>query len=258
MKELFLQRFIPRPNAKLRLFCFPYAGAAATVYRLWPADLPADVEVCAIQLPGRGNRLAEAPLTSMPALVDALVPALLPHLDLPFAFFGHSMGAVVAYEVAHALAAGSDPMPWQLFLSGRRPPRIPGAETQLHLLDDEAFVVEINRRYGGIPREVLQEPEILALLLPCLRADIRAMETHRPPARGPLAIPISVFGGADDRLAPRHQLDAWRAETSRAFQVTTFAGGHFYLERQRQPLLAELAASLAPFWADEESARKSA
>jgi surfactin synthase thioesterase subunit len=205
--------------------------------------------VCAVQLPGRENRLREPPVASIPALVSLLAPALAPHLELPFAFFGHSMGAVVAAEVARALVADGGPLPEHLFVSSRRPPHLPGPETPLHLLPDPEFVAELERRYGGIPAEVKAHPDLLALLLPALRADVRALETYRPCARPPLPCAISAFGGSDDRLAPREQLDAWRTETSAAFRVRVFRGGHFYLDARRAEVLADLAATLSPLLA---------
>lgn len=246
MNSLWLQRFLPRPHARARLFCFPYAGVGAAVYRLWPAALPTDLEVCSIQLPGRGNRMNEPALPSIPALVEALLPVLRPQLDLPFAFFGHSMGAVLANEVARALRT-QGLTPRHLIVSGRRPPHWPNPDPALHLLPDAEFVSEINRRYGGIPAEVAQHKELLDLLLPCLRADIAALETHTPsPTREPLSCPISVFGGAADPLTPRAHLDAWRSETSAAFRVRVFPGDHFYLNPGREALLADLAVTLAP------------
>lgn len=250
MTTPWLQRFVPRPHARARLFCFHYAGVGASVYRLWPAALPADLEVCAVQLPGRGNRLREPALPSIPALVEALLPELRPQLDLPFAFFGHSMGAVLASEVARALHRHG-PTPRHLLVSGRRPPHWPTPDPLLHLLPDAEFVTEINRRYGGIPPEVAQHKELLDLLLPCLRADIAALETHTPPpSREPLSCPISVFGGAADPLTPRDHLDAWRSETTGAFRVRVFPGDHFYLNACREALLADLTATVAPLLAD--------
>jgi surfactin synthase thioesterase subunit len=241
-----LCKHTPRPQATTRLFCFPYAGVGGSAYRLWPAGLPTSLEVCAVQLPGRENRLREVPLASIATIVDAVVPALLPHLDLPFAFFGHSMGAVLASEVARALASAGRSLPQHLIVSGRRPPHIPSAEPPFHTLPDSEFVAEINRRYRGIPVEVMQQEELMALLLPCLRADITALETHLPVRRAPLSCPISAFGGADDRLTPREHLEAWRSETSAAFHVRVYPGDHFYLNSQRAQLLADVSATLAP------------
>jgi medium-chain acyl-[acyl-carrier-protein] hydrolase len=246
MSQPWIIRVVPRPNARARLFCLPYAGAGASAYRLWPGGLPEDLDVCAVQTPGRGNRLREPPLATIPALVDALLPALLPQMDRPFALFGHSMGAVAATELARALEERGGPLPRHLVVSARRPLHLPATESPLHGLSDAAFVTEIQHRYGGIPEEVRREPDLMALLLPTLRADIRALELHRPPARPPLGCPITAFGGTDDPNATREELEAWRGETRSAFRMRLFPGGHFYIDEYRPELLADLAATLAP------------
>jgi surfactin synthase thioesterase subunit len=251
-------RTAPRPRARARLFCFPHAGGGASAFRTWPGGLPSDVEVCAIQLPGRESRIRERPLESLPAMVEALVSALARELDRPFAFFGHSMGAVLAAEVARALAARGEPLPGHLVVSARRPPHLPGPEAPLHVLPDPEFVAELGRRYGGMPAEITQHADLMELLLPPLRADVRALEMHRPPARPPLSCPIAAFGGSDDRTVPREGLDAWRGETSAAFRVRVFQGGHFYLEPRRAEVLADLAATLAPLATAAPAGRMSA
>jgi medium-chain acyl-[acyl-carrier-protein] hydrolase len=232
-----------RPVA--RLFCFSYAGGGAAAFRLWPRSLGSAIETLAIQLPGRANRIQEPPLSSIPEIVDKLHLELLPVLDKPFAFFGHSMGAVVAAELCRSLALQGNPAPVHLFVSGRRPPGMAGLETPLRHLSDEAFVAEIDRRYGGIPPEVASDPDILSLLIPALRADVTALETHRPPIRSPMASPITAFGGTDDLLSPRSHLDAWARETRGEFAVKTFAGGHFYLESCWQSVVAEIVRTLS-------------
>lgn len=241
-----LLRPVIRPNLKARLFCFPNAGVGASVFRTWSAGLPRELEVCAIQLPGRENRLSEPPPSSLPPAIHGAVEAIGPLLDVPFAFFGHSMGAVIAAEVARELETKGGPAPKHLFVSARRPPHTPGFETPLRGLPDAEFIAEINRRYGGIPPALLAERELLDLLLPTLRSDIAGLETYLPRERSPLSIPITAFGGSDDVMTPRTHLDAWRTSTSAAFRVRVFAGGHFYLEPRRAELLADVAATLAP------------
>ena len=240
-----LQRWPARARRAARLFCFPYAGVGPEVFFRWPAGLPARLEICAAQLPGHANRLHESAITNLDLIVEHLLRAIAPELDLPFAFFGHSMGAVLAFEVARVMAARSLPMPTYLIVSGRRPPHIPDIAPPMHSLPDPEFVAEINRRYGGIPKEILDHQDVLALLLPGLRADITALETHHSPPSAPLPCAILAFGGADDPLTPRAHLEAWRQATTGAFQIRTFAGGHFYLQTQRIELLAELSAKLA-------------
>jgi medium-chain acyl-[acyl-carrier-protein] hydrolase len=247
MSDRWLRRLAPCPNPSANLFCFPYAGGSAAAFRLWPSDLPASLQVWAPQLPGRANRFREPVVDRMPQLVDALIEALLPHLDRPFAFFGHSMGAAMAFEVAHALGSRGQPAPRHLIVSARRPPHLPSDVSDLHPLPDDEFIAEINRRYGGIPEQLLADRNALALLLRGLRADVHALETFRPPPRRkPLDCPISAFGGAYDRLTPCSHLEAWRSQTGSAFRVRVFPGDHFYLDSHRKELLADLSTVLAP------------
>ena len=245
-------RVASRHQARVRLFCFPHAGGGGSSYRLWPRELPEQVEVCAIQPPGREDRLREPPIASVDLMVAAIVPAILSRVDLPFAFFGQSMGAVVASEVAHELAARGEPLPAHLMVSARRPPHVPALEPPLHLLADDEFVAEIRSRYGGIPPEVLREPDLMALLLPTLRADVEALETHRAALRAPLSVPITAMGGAADRLTPAEHLQAWRSVTKAAFGMRIVPGGHFYLDAQRPQVLAFVSAILAPLWSNRE------
>jgi surfactin synthase thioesterase subunit len=220
---------------------------------LWPNGLPPSLEVCTVQLPGREQRSREPLKTSIDELVHELVPALLPYLDLPFSLFGHSMGAVLASEVTRALADAGNPLPQHLLVSGRRPPHVPGTESPMHGLPDPAFIAELSRRYGGIPAEILEQPDLMALFIPVLRADLTALETYLPARRAPLSCPITVFGGADDRLTPPEHLEAWRSETSGAFQVRMYAGSHFFLNSERSRLLADIAAMLKPMLAEPSS-----
>ncbi len=241
-----LARFAPRPQAALRLFCFSYAGGGAAVYRPWALALPHSVDVAAVLLPGRESRLREPPPLSMGALLQGLVPALLPHLDRPFAFFGHSMGALVAYETTRALQRRGAPVPARLLLSGRRAPHLPENDPPMHQLDDEAFIAEIDRRYKGIPPEVLEHRDLLDLLLPGLRADMTVIETHRHEGSTVYNGPITAFGGTHDARAPREQLEAWQQHTPQPLTLRQFEGGHFYFNepRVRDSLIAAVAGEL--------------
>lgn len=235
-----------RSDATVRLFCFHHAGVGASVYRQWGFNLPASVEVAAIQLPGRANRLAEPPIADIPSLVEALASNIGPHLEGRFAFFGHSMGAVVAHELAHALRNLGMPSPSQLIVSGRKAPTVRNRFPPLQHLPDNLFVAEINDRYGGISPEILQHQDILDLLLPCLRADIAALENFSVPARAPLDVPIAVFGGDSDRQTRVEDLEPWRQETSAGCDIRVFPGGHFYLDTLRDRVLAEIVKILRP------------
>jgi medium-chain acyl-[acyl-carrier-protein] hydrolase len=235
----------PRPQARLRLFCFPYAGGAASLYRTWPQHLPPTIELCAVQLPGRENRIRESPYTNLVDLVAALLPNLLPVLDKPFALFGHSMGALIAYEVARQLQQHRQ-IPTHLLVSGRRAPVLPEPEALLHTLpSDEAFLRELHRRYHNIPTVLFEETELRALFVPLLRADLTLVETYQCTQLLPLPCQLVALGGTDDpRVAP-HELQAWQVLTQADFASHRFPGGHFYLNEQVQPLLATIAGYLA-------------
>ena len=156
------------------------------------------------------------------------------------------MGAVLANEIARALLEREAVVPRHLFVSSRRPPHMPASEPNLHTLPDDEFIKEIDLRYGGVPRELLHSTDLLALLIPVLRADIAALETFQPGKGAALPCPISAFGGARDPLVPRNHLEAWRGQTDGPFRVRVFPGGHFYMDSQREALLADLSATLAP------------
>ncbi len=156
------------------------------------------------------------------------------------------MGAVLAYEIARALLERKGIVPRHLFVSSRRPPHMTASETNLHTLPDDELIKEIGLRYGGVPGELMHSPDMLALLIPALRADIAALETFRPCKGAALPCPISAFGGARDPLVPRSHLEAWRGQTDGPFQVRVFPGGHFYMNSQSDALLAELSTTVAP------------
>jgi medium-chain acyl-[acyl-carrier-protein] hydrolase len=250
-----IQRYAPRPECAVRVFCFHHAGAGAASYRPWALAMPDFVEVCALQLPGHGHRWAERPLDDMPSIVSEAVAAMVPVLDKPYAMFGHSMGATVGAEVAAALARGAWPLPFHLFVSGRRPPHVDDGRSPIGHLDQDTFLQEISRRYAPIPREILAEPSLLELLLPALRADIRALESYRPQLPdAPLPIPVTAMGGEADESAPARHLDAWREFTSASFRRLSYPGGHFYVEERRHAIIADVVATIRAFLAARNAA----
>jgi len=236
----------PRPQAKLRLFCFPYSGAGANVFYQWSNILPPAIEVCAVQYPGRGTRMSEPPITRMADLVQALSPLFPAFFDKPFAFFGHSLGAVAAFELARALRRHYDALPVHLIVSGHSAPQIPDRRPPIHNLPDEAFIAEL-RKLNGTPEEVLQNQELVSLLLPILRADFELSETYVYQPDEPLATPLAAFGGLGDPFINREELEAWEIHTTAGFRLRMFPGDHFYLNTNRALLLQALARELAPY-----------
>jgi medium-chain acyl-[acyl-carrier-protein] hydrolase len=205
--------------------------------------MPGDVEVCPIQLPGRQSRLEETPFTRMEPLVQALALAIQPYLDRPFAFFGHSLGAKICFELARHLRTQGASMPVHLFFSGSIPPQIPNSDSPIHTLPDAEFV-ETLRRFNGTPEALLQNDELLQFFLPLLRADIALHETYRYVPGEPFDCPVSVFGGLEDDDVSRDDLEAWRVHTRGEFTLRMLPGDHFFLRSARAPLLEAVSGDL--------------
>ncbi len=232
------------PRARLRLFCFPYAGGGASAYRGWAAALPADVEVCPVQLPGRESRLREPAFDRPAPLIAALADALQAHLGLPFAFFGHSMGAMLSFELARELRRRGNSLPLHLFVSGRRAPQVPSREPDIHDLPEAEFLRRL-RELNGTPEEVLQHAELMRLLLPVLRSDFAVNETYVFQPEPPLDLGISAFGGLEDIEVTREDVTGWSEHARGSFRLRMLPGDHFFLHSARELLTQSVARDLA-------------
>ena len=233
----------PDPAARMRLFTFPYAGGGAGIYRPWSDLLPSWIDVCAVQPPGREGRFGTAPITDMPTLIQGVTAALLPLLDRPFAFFGHSLGSLLAYETALAIARKGAPAPLLLIVSGHVAPQLPPLRPPVYALPDDVLLREI-ARLNGTSTEVLQNPEILELFLPLLRADFQLADTYIAPAGEQLTCPIMALGSDDDDYLNAASLAAWGELTCGSFETHMFEGDHFYINSRRAALIAHITPAL--------------
>ncbi|TDV41020.1 thioesterase II family protein [Actinophytocola oryzae] len=229
---------VARPDRR-RLFCFPHGGGSAAEFVRWARHLP-EVEVRAVQLPGRGTRLSEPVLDRMDDLVEA-VTAVIP-TTAPYSVFGHSLGALVGYEVTAALHRAGRRLPDNLVVSGFPAPSTTRTEPPLHTLPDEELIDEVGRRHGGLPEELLADAELRRLVARYLRADYAILETYEWRGRDPLPVPLTVFGGRDDSITT-DALQAWQRHTTEEITLRLFAGGHFYFRRQQTGVLRALAGA---------------
>ncbi len=219
----------PNSQAAVRLFCFPYAGGNSLLFRKWRDTLPKNIEVCPVELPGRLSQRHIPPFPRMESLVNAIAISLLPYLEKPFAFFGHS----------------------HLFISGRRPPQIPGTAAPIHSLPLPEFIAQL-RRLNGTPEAVLENAELMQILVPILRADFAVLENYTYIDEPPLDCAIAqartqgfaIFGGLQDKEVSYEQLAAWRVQTINSFQLQMFRGDHFFLHSAQDLLLQSLSEQL--------------
>lgn len=237
----------PRPveNARVRLFCFPYAGVGPSVFRPWVGETPSDCELLFVQTPGREGRWREPALTTIPEIAPAVADALLPHLTEPFAFYGHSLGGLIAFEATRQLRRRGGPLPVQLFVGAHRAPQLPNPHPPMRHLPDGEFIDQVRQRYGGIPQAVLDNPELLELMLPCLRADFHAYETYEHVEDEPLPCALSTFGGERDSYVTASELAGWREQASGRFRLRMTGGNHFFLQTHRALILAGIREDLA-------------
>ena len=234
----------PNPTASLRVFCFPYAGLGASIYRNWASEFPGHVELCLLQPPGREGRWSEKAFMDAGALAAAAADAIGSELSVPFVFYGHSLGALISFEVVRLLRYRKLAAPLHLFVSAHRAPQLPNPHPPLRQLPDLEFIEQVSRQYDGIPQAVLENPDLVELMLPCLRADITAFETYACQPAEPLGCPISAFGGRQDRRVSETELAAWREQTHDVFRVQMFDGNHFFLQERRDELISTIRREL--------------
>jgi medium-chain acyl-[acyl-carrier-protein] hydrolase len=241
---VWLGHYKKHPQAQIRLFCFPYAGGGASVFHGWGARLGGAVEVCPIQLPGRENRISETPLTRMDTVANLLAEALEPYLDRPVIFFGYSLGALIAYEVAVRFLAAKRTQPDRLIVAAHGAPQIQCYREQTWQLPDLEFKRRL-RKLDGTREEVLQNEELMTLMLPVLRADFQLAETYDFRADyDRLDCPITVFGGTRDQQVSNAHLRAWMETTRGEFELKMFDGGHFFIRSHTKEVIDAIGMAL--------------
>ena len=236
----------------LRLFCFPFAGGGASAFAGWLNSFPPHVAACAIQYTGREDRWGEPGFPSLSSLVETLADVLAPHLGARFAFFGHSFGGLVAFELTRALQRRGGPAPVRLFISGARAPQLPPRET-IHGLAEQDFLKKLCE-FGGMPAEVLGDADLLPLILPIIREDFRLLEEYRFEEAAPLPVPISAFGRLKDKAVPVADLLAWSAQTCKAFRSRFLEGHHFFLFDAKPKIVSHIVEDLEAAAGDSQPA----
>ncbi len=232
------------PSAETRLFLFPYAGGGPAVFGKWFAEFPNLIERWAVHYPGRGSRHHEPPINNIPLLVEELSRAIQPFLDRPFAFFGYSLGALVAYELARDLRRRGLPQPKILFVSACGAPYLRDPHPPIHALPD-AELLEALEELNGVPSEFLHLPDVMELLLPVLRADFEAIESYLyRPDELRLNCPIIAFGGLGDPRVSQECLEGWALHTDSSFKSQYFPGDHFFINTARESIMASIAAEI--------------
>lgn len=235
-----------RRSSVVRLFCIPNAGSGPTAFRGWSERLLPEIEMIAVELPGRESRFHEVPYYRMEPLVADLAGAIIDCLedDQPFAFFGNSSGGIIAFETLHEIHRRTGREAFHLFVSASSAPHCEPVLPPIGHLEDRELIRAVDERYGGIPAPLLADEEFLTAVLPTLRADIRLLEAYRTQEREPLGCPITAFGGMRDATLPREHVKAWREQTSNKFEYFFLDEGHLYLQSARDILIRHLRRTL--------------
>jgi medium-chain acyl-[acyl-carrier-protein] hydrolase len=220
----------------VRLFCFPYAGGSGDVYRSWRRFLPEELDVCLAHLPGHGGNVGKKPFTSFPALLKEIADRISPLIDIPYVLYGHSMGALISFELARELRLRAGAAPQHLFVSGCNAPQLPRKEPVTFSLPKDEFLREL-RRLKGTPAEVLENPELMELFMDVLRADFEMVQTYEHIPGEPLSCPITVYGGLADEYVSAAGCQAWKQQTSATCKVRMFKGDHFFIRNPDQDFI---------------------
>ncbi len=226
-----------------RLFCLPFAGSGAAAYYPWTYRILPDIELVRVNLPGREALLREAPFNRIESLVNTLVEELVIWMDRPFAIYGHSMGALIAFELARELRRRHYPLPSHLFVSGYRAPHLPPSEPPFSHLPDAQFIDRV-RQYGGVSDLVAQNEELMEIFLPTLRADFEMTETYVYKEETPMECPLTAFGGLSDPKVTRERIVAWKMHSSTYFKAHFFPGGHFFIQNSESLVLNKINLQL--------------
>lgn len=240
--DRWIRRYHSAPGSTVQLVCFPHAGGSASFYLPLSVALTPAIDVTAVQYPGRQDRRDEPGPGSIPDLADAIFAAVRPMAARPLAFFGHSMGAILAYEVAMRLEdAGAAPLA-RLYVSGRRAPSCRRLE-RLHLRSDQALIAEL-RRLSGTSADLLTDPEALEMILPAIKSDYRAIETYEPDGARPVRAPVTAIIGGEDSRVTIDEARAWNQYSTASFDLRVLPGGHFYLIDRGPEVIRLIAGDL--------------
>ncbi|MBZ0297935.1 MAG: putative thioesterase [Anaerolineae bacterium] len=237
----------PDFTGDIRLLCIPNAGGGPALFRTWSQQLDPEIGVYSALLPGQASRLREIPPTETDVLVEQMIHASEAYLDEPFALFGYSMGALIAFEMARYLRRHGLPQPLALFIGARRAPQLTDLLSPLHQLPDAQFVQAVQSRYGGMPLAILQDAEMMALFTPILRANFAMIESYQYTEEAPFDFPILAFGGTRDRTTNESQLRAWSQHTRSNFDCQIFDGEHFFIQQHQDAVIVQIRQSLQPY-----------
>jgi len=237
--------FRSRPAAESRLFCLPYAGAGIAVYAGWQRLLPASVEVVGIHLPGREERLREPAFRDLDLLVDALMEPLAQCLDLPYAFYGHSLGAWIAFYLTRRLIGAGLKPPARLFVGAARAPHLESRRPPVHEYPLREFLAHVTERYGEIPPAIRNDREMMEIVVELLRSDMALFEKVRYCPGSALDVPISAFAGDRDNAVTPEEVAAWREQTRAGFSFDVLPGDHFFLKSSLNKLMTRVGSEMS-------------